>query len=952
MAVKPVCYYIILLLVLLGYADCRADVTGTERFRYISKEDGLTGESVSSMIVDANNRMWFATNDGVTMYNGKQLSAFRFSRTGSHPNYVYDICQGTDGAIYAVSSQGVFVLRKGDREFHLIIDELPKAEAIFEQKGTLYVGNRKGFYVYKDNHLRLITIGTSPMGIENSVRDIIADDKGTIWFATRYAVNSYNPFTGKYHSYNVAKYMPEGAALSHIAFTAGQLYIGTKNNGLFVYQPHTDMLTPVAGIGNVVSSIYANSRGEVCVSCDGMGAFLLDGKTATVKEKFGVDADKNHKIASDAVYCYMRTNQGTNWFGLYRYGLAHDYYSQALFRTYACGNFTTQGLNVRSFYIGNTEKVIGTANGVYFVNEQTRMVNCVTAQELGGAHIITNIYFWNGKYYIASYDAGMRVVDPHTFTVTTIASEPLLATTTVNTFATDTQGRLWIGTTEGVYVLDSTGRIDHYTENNSRLCRGAITSIYFDTRGNGWICSEGLSFYAAATRTFENANFPKNFFNEEAGLGVSRGHGGMLLFNRQNHVFYTDIAMSKFGEMTIPSEVFNGQNYAFLDDMQGHYWFATDNGLFRTDYHQSQLQHFGYGEGLCAQFVNVGGVKVDAHGTVWVGTSNGLMRVDYNAMQQWQRNSNFHISLYNVRKGGDLMAYDEEDYINTHGRIYLQWNIVAEKLSFCAVLLDYARQNGRLYQWRINNSDEWHSVTDAADIEIAGLLPGSHKLYVRLAGAPGTQAVYRIVVLPSALAIIEMICLVVAIVLLLSWRRYHKNTRILLNERDEIEGALMEIEKAQQKAEMQIQQLTEGADAEGQADEPTIGEQPGKYARVRIDEAECADIVARMKAYIEEKHSYTNPELKMSDIAEVLHLSSSKLSQVFSLYLGENYYEFINGYRLREFKRLIAEGDYRKYTLTALSEQCGFKKSSFFSTFRRVEGMTPTEYLKKQNIQL
>ena len=954
MTVKHVFCYIIslLLLAIFGNAECRADVASAERIHYITKEDGLTGESVSSLMVDSNNRMWLATNDGVTMYNGKRLTAFRFSRTGSYPNYVFDLCEGSDGAIYAVSNQGVFVLRKGDGEFKLMLEELPKAEAVFEHHGVLYVGNRNGFYVYKDNRLRLITVGTSPMGIENSVRDITADDKGNVWFATRYAVNCYNPSTGNYRSYNMAKHMPERSALSHIAFSGGSLYVGTKNNGLFVYHPQTARLAPVAGIGNVVTSVYANSRGEVCVSCDGRGAFLLDGKTAQVKEKFGVDADRNHKLATDAVYCYMRTEKGTNWFGLYRNGLAYDYYSQALFRTYACGDFTTEGLNVRSFYIGNTEKAIGTAHGVYFVNESSHSVYCVTPDQLGGAHIITDISFWNGKYYIASYDAGMRVVDPHTFAVTTIAGEPLLATTTVSTFATDARGRLWIGTGEGLFVIDRTGHVEHFTENNSRLCRGAVTGIYFDSRGNGWICSEGLSLYVAATQAFENANFPKNFFNAELGLRVSRGHDGMLLFNRQNHLYYSDISMSNFGEITLPQDVAEGQSYAFLDDLRGHYWFATDNGLFRTDYTRDQLQHFGYGEGLCSQFVNVGGVKMDAKGNIWVGTSSGLMRVDNDAMQRWQNNREFRISLYDVRKGGYLMAYDEEDRINGDRNISLSWNIVSQKLSFRAVLLDYARQSGRLYQWRLGDDKEWHTTGEASDIELDGLFLGSHDLHVRLAGASGTEAVYSITVLPSVLAIMEMLIAIVAIVLLLSWRRYHKNTRILLNERDEIEGALMEVEKAQQKAEMQIQQLKECNARADQSEEPATSVQAGKYSRVRIDEAECAEIVGRMKAYIEEKRPYINPDLKMSDIAEVLHLSSSRLSQVFSLYLGENYYEFINGYRLREFKRLIAEGAYNKYTLTALSEQCGFKKSSFFSTFRRVEGMTPTEYLKKQNIQL
>ncbi len=947
--------YILLLLTLISHVDCRADIIRTERFHYITKEDGLTGESVASIMVDINNRVWLATNDGVTMYNGKQLSAFRFSRTGSHPNYVYDICQGSDQTIYAVSGQGVFALRKGDSEFRLILEELPKAEAVFEQGGTLYVGNREGLYVYNGHKTKLITVGSSPMGIENSVRDITADGKGNIWFATRYAVNCYRPTIGTFRSYNVAKYMPEGAALSHFAFCGNLLYIGTKNNGLFVYNLQTGKLTPVKGIGNIITSVYANSRGEVCVSCDGMGASLIDGKTAVVKERFGVDAGNNHQIASDAVYCYMRTGNGTDWIGLYRYGVAHTYYSQPLFRVYTIGDFSTEGMNVRSFYIGKTEKVLGTAHGVYFVNEHNRTVHCVTPEQLGGAHIITNIYFWNDKYYIASYDAGVRVVDPHTFAVTTIADAPLLATTTANTFATDSNGRLWIGTAEGVFVLDKSGSINHYTENNSRLCRGGITGIYFDSRGNGWLSSEGLSLYVAGTRTFESSNFPKNFFNGESGLGISRGHDGMLLFNHQNHVFYSNISMSKFGEMTIPDEIVGGQNYAFLDDMRGYYWFATDNGLFRIDYQQSLLQHFGYDEGLRCQFVNVGGVKTDANGTVWVGTSNGLMYVDYKAMQKWQHNREFSTLLYNIRKGGDLTTYDVENEINSEHRIYLSWNIVSQKLSFRVVLLDYARQSGRLYQWRLDNNDKWYSVNDATDIELKGLLPGRHHIHVRLAGAPGTEAVYTIIVLPSLLAILECALLIIAGVLLLLWYRYHKNTRMLLHERDEIEGALIEVEQAQQNAEMQIQQLGEHnitADQTAQPATQTTDVQPVKYSKVRIDTAECADIVARMKAYIEEKRPFTNPELKMSDIADVLHLSSSRLSQIFSLYLGENYYEFINGYRLREFKRLIAEGAYHKFTLTALSEQCGFKKSSFFSTFRRVEGMTPTEYLKKQNIKL
>ncbi len=955
MTIKPLLHIIALIVLLfVGTVDCHADIVGNERINYVTRENGLAGESVSSVIFDSQQRVWLGTNNGVSMYNGKRIVSFRFSRKGNtEPNYVYDLCEGDNHSIYAVSGQGVFELRQDDDQFRLILPDLPKAEAVLAYNGVLYLGNREGLYIYDGKQLKRIFVGPTPMAIENGVRDIKVDGKGNIWFASRYMLNCYNPTTGKHRSYNIAKKITERAALSRFDISGDRFYVGTKNNGLYLCLPFKGEVRRVEGVGNIVTSVYVNRRGDLCVGTDGHGAFLLDAATTRIKETYNTSADQLHNLSSDAVYCYRRTEHGTNWFGLFRYGLAYTFYSQPLFHTYAMGDFTTEGMNVRSFYIGNGEKVIGTTDGVYLVDEHNHKVSHVASSALGGAHIITNIYYYCGKYYIASYDAGLHVLDPKTLQVSTVASAPLLATTTVSSFATSHDGLLWIGSSEGIYVVDHSGRaIAHYTENNSRLCRSSVTGIYFDRRGNGWIGSEGLSLYVAATRTFENTNFPKGFFNDQNGLTVSSEQNGLLLFNNQSRIFYSDINMKHFGEIKKPAVLLGSISYAFLDDQKGHYWFATDNGLFRTDYQLHTYQRFGYGEGLRCQFVNVGGVKADTQGNVWVGTSNGLMQADAKAMEHWQKSNEFSIALYDVRKGSDLMTYDVENKINRNHRIFLTWNVLSQKLSFRPVLLDYARQNGRMYQWRLSDNDEWHNATDETDIEISRLFLGKHTLQLRLAGTEGTATTYSIIVMPSALAIIEFVVLIAAIVLLILWRRYHNNTKILLNERDEIEGALMETEKAQQNAEMQMLQMAEEQSAAAQPATASTVTQSAKYSRVRIDETECADIVKRMKSYIERTRIFTNPELKMSDIAEELNLSSSRLSQIFSLYMGENYYEFINRYRLEEFKRLIASGEYRRFTLTALSEQCGFKKSSFFSTFRRVEGMTPTEYLKKLNIKL
>ncbi len=937
-------YIMLFILLFLGVVGIHADIVNEEVFHFVTKEDGLSGESVSRIMPDYQGRMWLATSDGVSLYNGKRMATFQMSSNGSYPNYVFDICESEEHSILAATGKGIFEKKKGDKEFRQILRELNKGEAILASQGRIYVGNREGLHVYDGSKLETITVGASRMGVENGVRAIVADRKGNIWFLSRYALNCYFPKTGKFRSYVIADKMPNGSALNRVAICGDNFYIGTKNNGLFVYNPYKKtMPKAISGVGNVVTTLQVTDSGEITVSTDGSGAFVLDGKTAQVKEVYNTKGDRKHRLPSDAVYCFTKDKQGVNWFGFYRFGMCYTYHYAPIFQRYTFGDFTTEGLTVRSFYIGNKVKLIGTNEGLYYIDEAKRVVKLIVPEQMNGAHIITNITYFKGQYYIATYDAGLCILNPKTFAVSQIPNEPLLTTATIASFDISSDNKLWIGTGEGVFVWDGEGRMVRYTENNSRLS-GGVVNFKFDNKGNGWVCSQGVSLYVAATKTFENSHFPKGFFNAENNLNCVSGHDGLMYFTKQAKLFYTNPSMTHFGEIALPRELEGSTCYGFLDDMKGYFWYATDQGLYRMNYKLQNLQHFSYGEGLMCQFVNSNGVGMDANGNIWIATSNGLMKVNQRALNEWQHSRQYQVCLYDIRKGSDLMGYSPEDAINEDRYISLDWNFTSSKLSFRVLLQDYARPFGRLYQYKVDGEKEWRSVSDGQDVVLANLMPGKHHLTVRLAGAAGTEKTYTVVVSPSWLAIMEVIILVIAVVLLLMWRRYHKNTRILLNERNEIEGALVEAE--QEKAELEARQDL-GPDVP-----ETIANASQKYARVKVDEEEFADIANRMKTYIEEHESYKNPDLKMSDLAEVLGLSASKLSQVFSLYLKENYYEFINQYRLDEFKRLIGEGEYKRYTLTALSEKCGFKKSSFFSTFRRVEGMTPTEYLKKQNIQL
>lgn len=770
-----------------------------------------------------------------------------------------------------------------------------------------------------------------PMDMNNSVRDIRKGEDGQVWFVSKCALNVLNPSTGKVKSFPITSKMPADASLSRMAIFANEqyCYLGTKNNGLYKYDLKNGTINQIKGVGNVVTSIKKTSKDVLCVGTDGAGGYLINATNGNIEIHFKASKEDPNRIVSNAVYCYYRDDNEVDWFGYFRFGATHTFHVEHLFQSYRYKNFTTKGLSVRSFCINTDYQLIGTTDGFYFIDPQRDLVRHITPKDLGGGHIVTSMLRYGDYYYIATYDGGLHCFDPKTIAIrkmdgphdfTHLSVSKLIVNSSENT--------LYIASNVGLFIYSHEGTNILFNENNSKLGRGYINDISQDVNGNIWLSSEpGLTFYDIKTSQFQTQGFPKGFFNMEQRLRGCQGHDGLHFFYNSTDVFFTDSRLQHFGRLEFPEILQKELILSFADDMNGHYWVTNERGLFRFDYDLKHTQYYGEGEGLICQFISDGSLTIDSLGYLWAGTSNGLFYTQLHNLEEWQRQVHHNIQLYQIRLGGELLTDSEESIINDRNELTLKWNFISETLQALPVVTDYSHSSNRIFEYRLNNQEEWTLIGENQPIRVSNLSLGNHSISVRMSGLPNTEKVYDLIVVPSWIAILEMVLLVVVILLLLWWHRYRRNTKMLLNERDSIEEALAEMEQAQERNEQ--------------------AQERQKYERVRINEAECEEIVCRMRKFLETEKPYLNPDLKMSDLAEVLQLSSSKLSQVFNLYLNESYYIFINNYRLCEFKRRVDAGDAKHFTILALSEQCGFKKSSFFVTFRRIEGMTPAEYMKK-----
>ncbi|MCB0806841.1 MAG: AraC family transcriptional regulator, partial [Bacteroidales bacterium] len=93
---------------------------------------------------------------------------------------------------------------------------------------------------------------------------------------------------------------------------------------------------------------------------------------------------------------------------------------------------------------------------------------------------------------------------------------------------------------------------------------------------------------------------------------------------------------------------------------------------------------------------------------------------------------------------------------------------------------------------------------------------------------------------------------------------------------------------------------------------------------------------------------YLVSDLSLQKLSEMTNIPPHHLSQVINELLDKNFYEFVNGYRVDEVKRLIEKNQGQKYTLLSLAHDSGFNsKSTFNSIFKKYTRLTPREYMNK-----
>ena len=522
----------------------------------------------------------------------------------------------------------------------------------------------------------------------NSVRAILQDKYGFIWFGTDDGLNRYDGTTVKFFRINVPG-MSE--YISSLFDGDDCIWVGT-DDGLFTFDYETETFTPMkvitlkgVKIATTVNVITEDKDGNLWLSTVGQGIFRYNrGQGYLEQYEFrGANGVMSSVMVDSDNQIWAITNWGTP-------SVAKLNKASNKFESFNL-QYESQGQNSSSLAIledSSHTLWLGTWDcGLQKIDKYTGKITTYLhpANGKGTKHIHTLMEYAPNELLIGS-DDGLLLFDTMTCEYklfTENETDPYsLSNRFVYPIVKDREGGVWIGTYYGGvnYIPANTAQFERfaYSRYSNSVSGTVISGFCEDSHGNIWIASDdgGLNCYSTKDQRFshylpdENKN-SLSYHNVHAlcmdgdNLWIGTYTGGVNVLNTKNGSFkkYTTLqsdpttldgsssysifkdrknriwvaSMSGINLYNRPEDNFiriktlNALTIDIDEDKEGNIWFSTQGrGVFRYDPENQSWKNYTHNSqsgALNNDQVNC--IQIDSSGNMWVGTMAGLCK--YNA---------------------------------------------------------------------------------------------------------------------------------------------------------------------------------------------------------------------------------------------------------------------------------------------------------------------------------
>ncbi|MCB2410105.1 helix-turn-helix domain-containing protein [Hymenobacter lucidus] len=125
-----------------------------------------------------------------------------------------------------------------------------------------------------------------------------------------------------------------------------------------------------------------------------------------------------------------------------------------------------------------------------------------------------------------------------------------------------------------------------------------------------------------------------------------------------------------------------------------------------------------------------------------------------------------------------------------------------------------------------------------------------------------------------------------------------------------------------------------------------------KYEKTALSPEVSTEMLTRLRTLMTTGEPYRNPDLSLAELAAQLRVPGYQLSQVINEQCQQNFFDFVNSYRIEEVKRQLLRPESGHLKLEEIGFAAGFNsKSAFNAAFKKHTQTTPSQFRKNAFVQ-
>ncbi|OQA97292.1 MAG: Phosphoserine phosphatase RsbU [Bacteroidetes bacterium ADurb.Bin217] len=695
----------------------------TLMFENVSMVDGLSQICVNDIMQDTTGFLWFATHDGLNMYDGYTFRVFKPSLQDNN----------------SISSNKISCLFQ-------------------DSKGSIWIGTVGGglnlYNPLNESFTHFINDPNDSKSLSNDdVYDIFEDSKGNLWIATYGGgLNKFNRETQTFKAYKHDAKNPNSIGSNAVRAISqdndGYLWIGLDvEGGLNKFDIEKEIFTRIAFNPFDIMSIQKDSKGMMWIGTYYGGFGVLNPKTYQY-QTYTYDASKTMGLASNIVWTFFEdtlTNCmyiGTRGGGLNVFDIkTKDFVAIEKMKK---DDFSIKSNNILSILRDKSGVIwIGTETaGLNKYNTQRKKFSNIYPSQLHDKPITSDNVFAmyeeeNKGFWIGTRGAGLNFIDKTTFKTTTYQAKTgeILNFNSITSFVKDPRGFFWIGTDgNGIFRFNpSNNELEHFlydATNKNSLSNDAITALYLDKNLQLWIGTYGggLNTFNYEKKQFTSYpihefNFMRNvvwcIYQDSKGIiwAGTNGRGLMRVDPAKKSVEFFE------RNRHVSTSLNNNVVYSILETKNGDFWVGTGgagvNKFNRKDktFEPYTRQSHGLANDMILAMLE------DNHGDIWMSTYFGLSKFEptkgkftnYNKLDGIQGNSFNERAAFKSSQG--MMFFGGPNGVT----YFMPDSIVNDTYTGKVVITDL-----KIYNSSVRIGEEFHgkvildkSITYSSEIELS-----------------------------------------------------------------------------------------------------------------------------------------------------------------------------------------------------------------------------------------